>query len=477
MQKVITVPFAKVDDAERMVYGYASTADRDSDGEVITLDALKNALPGYMKFASVREMHDARPIGKTKQAEVDERGLYIGAKIVDNDAWKLVKEEVYSAFSVGGKILERDEVDPSVIKSMSLMEISLVDVPANPQCVIDLVKVADIGLADENPEAPVEEVVEPVAEVEDVEKRKSDEDKDPDDDGDDDSEGSDDNDDKDEDDEDDEDDDDEDRRHKAAEVGREEDLLFKRISERFGIEKANEVFGIQPEVVAETDELEKAIDEAVDAISEELELEMAKAKALGEVAEDLTKIEDGEFLATALIDEIFAEFDVDQITALQATAKKAEVRDLLARIVSTKDIVAKAGSRHSRADMDSLQAIHDHACKMGAACAEKEAAVKPGDLAKSHERVRKLTSDLNAANETINKLNKQVADKEAYIEKLKKSPAKPLPITAQAELPEGLIAIGKGGEPAIEDDSNLNNEEKVMKAWRKAREDAFAKRF
>src|ERR1051325_6358319 len=262
MQKVITVPFAKVDDAERMVYGYASTADRDSDGEVITLDALKNALPGYMKFASVREMHDARPIGKTKQAEVDERGLYIGAKIVDNDAWKLVKEEVYSAFSVGGKILERDEVDPSVIKSMSLMEISLVDVPANPQCVIDLVKVADIGEAEETPEAPVEEVVEPVAEVEDVEKRKSDEDKDPDDDGDDDSEGSDDNDDKDEDDEDDEDDDDEDRRHKAAEVGREEDLLFKRISERFGIEKANEVFGIQPEVVAETDELEKAIDEA-----------------------------------------------------------------------------------------------------------------------------------------------------------------------------------------------------------------------
>lgn len=429
MHKVLHVPFAKVDDAQRMVYGYASTADRDSDGELITLDALKTALPAYMKFASVREMHDAKPIGKTKEASVDESGLYIGAKIVDNDAWKMVQEEVYSAFSVGGKVLERDTDDPTIIKSMNLLEISLVDLPANPQCRIDLFKVADTG-------------------AEDVEKKVDPKDpKDPDDDEDDDSADS-------QDDPDKEEDDAEDKK-KSAREQEEDEMLYKRLVARFGQEKADELCKSEPEIA----QTENAVEE-----------DLTKSEPETEV-EDV----DDEFLATSLIEKLYAEFDVEKITALQATAKKEEVRSLLEFAKITKDIVAKAGSRHSRADMDSLQAIHDHASNMGATCSDNKA-VKPGDLSKAYDKVRKLTSQLNESTETIDKLNKQVADKESFIEKLKKTPGNPEPITAPAELPDGLIAVSKGGGQT-EDETHLNREEKAMKAWRQSREQAFAKKI
>jgi hypothetical protein len=74
---------------------------------------------------------------------MDDKGLYISAKIVDNDAWKKVEEGVYKAFSIGGRVLKRDDADDTIIKEMELTEISLVDRPANPEAMIDLVKSAD----------------------------------------------------------------------------------------------------------------------------------------------------------------------------------------------------------------------------------------------------------------------------------------------------------------------------------------------
>ena len=133
------LPIAKVDREKRMVWGYASTATRDLDGEVIELSAIKNALPGYMEWANVREMHQPSAIGTAKEATVDEKGLYLGAKIVDDDAWKKVVDEVYKGFSIGGNVTERDG---STIKGLELIEISLVDRPANPDCRIEVFKAA-----------------------------------------------------------------------------------------------------------------------------------------------------------------------------------------------------------------------------------------------------------------------------------------------------------------------------------------------
>jgi hypothetical protein len=78
--KTIYAKIIKRDDEKRMVYGYASTEGRDSQGEVIKSDAMKNALPDYLVWSNVREMHQASAVGKTKSAEIDEGGLYISAK-------------------------------------------------------------------------------------------------------------------------------------------------------------------------------------------------------------------------------------------------------------------------------------------------------------------------------------------------------------------------------------------------------------
>lgn len=127
-------PITKVDDEQRMVYGYASTDTKDSQGEIVKSDAIEAALPDYMKFANIREMHTMSAVGVAKSAEVNENGLYIGAKIVDDAAWAKVKEGVYKGFSIGGKALEKAN---GIITKLRLTEISVVDRPANPECVID----------------------------------------------------------------------------------------------------------------------------------------------------------------------------------------------------------------------------------------------------------------------------------------------------------------------------------------------------
>lgn len=136
--KNIFVPFAKRNNEKRMVYGYASTEALDSDGEIIVHEAIKNALPDYMQIATVREMHHKWAAGKTKSAEMDDKGLYIGAKIVDDQAWEKVKEGVYTGFSLGGEVTSRLG---NKITGFNLKEISLVDRPANPEAVIDSFKI------------------------------------------------------------------------------------------------------------------------------------------------------------------------------------------------------------------------------------------------------------------------------------------------------------------------------------------------
>lgn len=132
------VDIKKIDDDQRMVYGWASTGDLDKDGEIIEPAAFEKSLPDYLKFPTIREMHQPKPIGITKETRMEKnRGLFIAAKIVDSEAWMKVKEGVYRAFSIGGRVKNRID---NVIKELELIEISLVDVPANPAAVITLFK-------------------------------------------------------------------------------------------------------------------------------------------------------------------------------------------------------------------------------------------------------------------------------------------------------------------------------------------------
>ncbi len=136
----IYAPLQKIDEEQRMVYGYASTEALDSQGEVIKRDAIEAALPDFMRFGNIREMHRPSAVGKAKGATIDDKGLYLAAKIVDDDAWAKVKEGVYSGFSVAGQVTARDPLEKHVITGCRLSEISLVDRPANPEAVFEMFK-------------------------------------------------------------------------------------------------------------------------------------------------------------------------------------------------------------------------------------------------------------------------------------------------------------------------------------------------
>ena len=88
-------PIAKVDAEQRMVWGYASTEALDEQGEIVKREALEAALGDYMRFANIREMHQPSAVGVAKEATIDDRGLYLAAKIVDDEAWEKVVQGVY----------------------------------------------------------------------------------------------------------------------------------------------------------------------------------------------------------------------------------------------------------------------------------------------------------------------------------------------------------------------------------------------
>lgn len=138
--KPIFAEICKIDDEQHMVFGWASTDKRDSQGEIITRDAIANALPDYMRFANIREMHTPSAVGLAKEVNVTDKGLWLGAKVYDERAWVKVKSGVYKGYSVGGRVTQRDPDDSTIITAMELTEISLVDRPANPEALFEMFK-------------------------------------------------------------------------------------------------------------------------------------------------------------------------------------------------------------------------------------------------------------------------------------------------------------------------------------------------
>lgn len=129
------------DDGTIKVWGYASSEAVDSDGETVTAEAMKAAIPDYMKWGAVREMHQPSAAGTAIECRVEDDGRTLfGAHIVDSEAVKKVQANVYKGFSIGGKVTSRDELNKSIIKGLRLVEISLVDRPANPEAVITVCK-------------------------------------------------------------------------------------------------------------------------------------------------------------------------------------------------------------------------------------------------------------------------------------------------------------------------------------------------
>ncbi|MBV8089821.1 MAG: hypothetical protein JO139_09655, partial [Alphaproteobacteria bacterium] len=134
------------DDGTVRVHGIATSEAVDDQGEVVHADAMRAAIPDYMRFPTLREMHQLSAAGTTLEAEVGDDGVTrIVARVVDPVAVAKVKNQVYRGFSIGGKVTRREPGNPKVITGLVLNEISLVDRPANPEAVFDCWKATDVG--------------------------------------------------------------------------------------------------------------------------------------------------------------------------------------------------------------------------------------------------------------------------------------------------------------------------------------------
>jgi hypothetical protein len=163
-----SLTITKIDQEQRLVEGFASSERIDSQDDIVDAQAMKDALPEYMQYANLREMHhgpqgelETTAAGTVIKAEVIEGEVEVGGityrnplhiicKVVDDAAWEKVKEGVYKGFSIGGKILKaiRETIDGKSIRRITklmLYEISLVDRPANEDARILLWKVHNMS--------------------------------------------------------------------------------------------------------------------------------------------------------------------------------------------------------------------------------------------------------------------------------------------------------------------------------------------
>ena len=147
----LSVPFTKVNREKRTVSGFATLDNLDQTGDVVTAEASLKAFENFR--GNIREMHGSLAVGKMVSFKPETyydaksgefyHGVYVDAYISKGaqDTWEKVLDGTLSGFSIGGKIIESDnEVNKSTgekvrfIKDYALMELSVVDSPANELC-------------------------------------------------------------------------------------------------------------------------------------------------------------------------------------------------------------------------------------------------------------------------------------------------------------------------------------------------------
>ena len=147
----LSVPFTKVNREKRTVSGFATLDNVDQTGDVVTAEASLKAFESFR--GNLREMHTPLAVGKVVSFKPETyydpaskefyNGVYVDAYISKGaqDTWEKVLDGTLSGFSIGGKINDSDnEVNKSTgksvrfIKDYDLMELSIVDSPANELC-------------------------------------------------------------------------------------------------------------------------------------------------------------------------------------------------------------------------------------------------------------------------------------------------------------------------------------------------------
>jgi hypothetical protein len=134
-------------DGTMTVYGKATDDSLDIDQQICDGDWLKRAMPAWFKSGgNIREQHSNIAAGVAKEYEAKADGHYIGVLVVDPVSVKKVDAGVLKGFSVGIKnprVVRDSKAANGRIVDGQIVEISLVDRPANPNCQLVLAKSVD----------------------------------------------------------------------------------------------------------------------------------------------------------------------------------------------------------------------------------------------------------------------------------------------------------------------------------------------
>jgi hypothetical protein len=154
------VKFNKNDDGTLTVYGKATSDDLDIDLQICDNDWLKKAMPDWFKSGgNIREQHSSIAAGVATDYEEKADGFYITANVVDPISCKKVEAKVLKGFSIGIKaprIIRDTKAANGRIVDGQIVEVSLVDRPANPTCQLVLAK----SVGGESTLTQVEELIE-----------------------------------------------------------------------------------------------------------------------------------------------------------------------------------------------------------------------------------------------------------------------------------------------------------------------------
>ena len=137
----------KQPDGTLMVYGKATDDSVDIDQQICDAAWLDRAMPAWFRSGgNIREQHSSIAAGVAKEYEPKADGHYIMAHIVDPTSVKKVDAGVLRGFSIGIKsprVVRDTKAANGRIVDGQIVEVSLVDRPANPNCQLVLAKSVD----------------------------------------------------------------------------------------------------------------------------------------------------------------------------------------------------------------------------------------------------------------------------------------------------------------------------------------------
>ena len=134
----------KQEDGSLMVYGKATDDSIDMDQQICDDVWLSTAMPNWFKTGgNIREQHSNIAAGVAKEYEAKADGHYISALVVDPISVKKVEAGVLKGFSIGIKaprVVRDQKAANGRIIDGQIIEVSLVDRPANPNAKLIMAK-------------------------------------------------------------------------------------------------------------------------------------------------------------------------------------------------------------------------------------------------------------------------------------------------------------------------------------------------